>query len=376
MINYNANEATGGTVPSDPYYYESGESVTVAGNTGSLVNEGYVFDGWNTAADGGGTDYAAGSSFAMGNANMILYAKWNLPVHNITKDTYFSTIEAAITAAVEDDEIVVSPGTYEENIEFDNKNISLKSLDPLDPAIVAATIIDGGGDTDSVVRCIGGDSSTINGFTIRNGNTSYGGGIYINNASAPSITNNVITNNNATNDGGGVFVFDNSTPTIEDNTINCNEASYGGGIYVSDESYPIIINNNITNNIAGSGGGIFVIWAGSSADIKNNTIDANLATTGNGGGICVGPNAVLVEDNTISNNSANGNGGGIYAGQWATLKPTGDRPTGWGGKENIPVGDTLVPAEGIHYNIAGNVLWGNTHGNPLDYSVGAHVSFY
>ena len=43
--------------------------------SGSLVRTGYDFLGWNTAADGSGTDYAASGSLTTA-ADVILYAKW------------------------------------------------------------------------------------------------------------------------------------------------------------------------------------------------------------------------------------------------------------------------------------------------------------
>jgi len=76
IVNYNANGATGGTVPSDSYHYEPGETVTVLGNTGTLVKTGYVFVGWNTQADGGGTDYITDDTFSMSTSDVTLYAKW------------------------------------------------------------------------------------------------------------------------------------------------------------------------------------------------------------------------------------------------------------------------------------------------------------
>lgn len=74
-VTYNANGATSGTVPTDNTSYASGTSVTVKGNTGSLVKTGYTFSGWNTAANGLGTDRAVGSTFSI-TANTTLYAKW------------------------------------------------------------------------------------------------------------------------------------------------------------------------------------------------------------------------------------------------------------------------------------------------------------
>ncbi len=53
-----------------------GATVTVLGNTGGLAKAGHHFAGWNTAADGSGTAYAAGATFGMGTADVTLYAQW------------------------------------------------------------------------------------------------------------------------------------------------------------------------------------------------------------------------------------------------------------------------------------------------------------
>ena len=75
-VTYLGNGNTGGSVPTDPSSpYASGSTVTVLGNTGSLLNTGYVFYGWNTAANGSGTTYTAGSTFSI-TSNVTLYALW------------------------------------------------------------------------------------------------------------------------------------------------------------------------------------------------------------------------------------------------------------------------------------------------------------
>ncbi|MBS7528330.1 InlB B-repeat-containing protein [Fusibacter paucivorans] len=75
-VAYDGNGNTGGDVPTDTGAYAAGADVTVAGNTGGLEKTGYTFAGWNTQADGKGTDYAGASSYTMGTANATLYAKW------------------------------------------------------------------------------------------------------------------------------------------------------------------------------------------------------------------------------------------------------------------------------------------------------------
>lgn len=79
QVIYNGNGSTAGTVPVDSNTYSSGNTVTVAKNTGSLSIAGEVFLYWNTAADGSGTIQTAGSTFTFtGTANVTLYARWGV----------------------------------------------------------------------------------------------------------------------------------------------------------------------------------------------------------------------------------------------------------------------------------------------------------
>jgi pectin methylesterase-like acyl-CoA thioesterase len=81
----------------------------------------------------------------------------------------YDNIQAAIDAAVDGDEVVVAEGTYE-NISIDGKSITLRSTNPTNPDVVAATIIDGGGREPAVYFSGGGDYPcwTLSGFTITN----------------------------------------------------------------------------------------------------------------------------------------------------------------------------------------------------------------
>ena len=83
-IVYNANGATGGAVPT-AQTKTHGIDLTVSANTGSLVRTGYIFSGWNTQANGSGTDYPVGSSLTI-NASTTLYAKWTADTYSVTYD--------------------------------------------------------------------------------------------------------------------------------------------------------------------------------------------------------------------------------------------------------------------------------------------------
>jgi hypothetical protein len=67
-------------------------------------------------------------------------------IENATTGQTYGSIQQAINDAHSGDEIVVSPGVcqYLENINFKGKNLIVRSTDPNDPAVVAATVINGG----------------------------------------------------------------------------------------------------------------------------------------------------------------------------------------------------------------------------------------
>jgi parallel beta-helix repeat protein len=319
-------------------------------------------------------------------------------VHNQDTGVGYDTIQEAIDAATDGQTIIVNPSTYHENIIFSGQSITVQSSSPSNPAVVAATILDGGG-SGSVVSFTEGDTSTLTGFTIRNGYATlgdrHGGGIVIA-GSSPTIKGNIITGNTAKN-GGGIYMDLNSFPVIENNFITQNTAdANGGGIGISYSSSPTIKNNSITNNTEGginiysncspniigntisgnTGDGGIMMGTNCSPIIKNNTITGNVSDY-RGGGIDIYSGCFpTVMDNIIQDNKALDRGGGIYVSSDSGLYPSNIRPDGWGtGRENIPTGDPLTPAEGEVYVIAGNQFLGNEQDDPLKYGKGAHVYF-
>ncbi|HCT65473.1 MAG TPA: hypothetical protein DIC60_09465 [Lachnospiraceae bacterium] len=74
LVKYNNNGATSGIVPSEHILFADG-SIQTKANSGTLVKTGYTFNGWNTKADGTGTNYAVGATVNL-TGDMVLYAKW------------------------------------------------------------------------------------------------------------------------------------------------------------------------------------------------------------------------------------------------------------------------------------------------------------
>ncbi len=235
---------------------------------------------------------------------------------NIPDD--YNTIQEGIDASSDGDTVLVQPGTYVENINFNGHNIVLGSLFFItdDTSYISNTIIDG--DSTGSVVTIGNISGTpiVTGFTIQNGYNWSGGGIFCTNGSSPNITYNIIIGNIASSNGGGIFCRYSSSPTIHDNIIRENEASggngWGGGILSFLGGSPLIFNNIIVdNNATMSGGGICCGSESQNTQIYNNVIEGNTAGGKGGGIMCWESLNSTISNNIISDNSASAYGGGI-----------------------------------------------------------------
>jgi hypothetical protein len=127
----------------------------------------------------------------------------------------YATIQKAIDSVTTGGKVLVSDGTYNENIKFNGRAVTVQSENG-----AGSTTIDGGGNGTVVVFTSGeGEGSVLDGFTITNGEDIDGGGIYCMNSS-PTIKNCIITGNKA-DFGGGIGCL-NAEPKLIDCTISDN----------------------------------------------------------------------------------------------------------------------------------------------------------
>jgi len=218
----------------------------------------------------------------------------------------YSTIQRGIDASVDGDTILVEIGTYNENINFNGKNIVVQGEN-------RETTIINGQYNGNVVRFEKGEDSTavIRNFTIMKGSADEGGGIYLYNSS-PIIEYNIIKDNVAEK-GSGIYkeqgVRSEIPSIIRNNTIINNIAStFGGGIYIT-RANSIIYQNYIQGNESPRGAGIYIIQA--NPYIIDNIINSNTASA-RGGGIYIQYSTSLILNNLIYENSANSSGSGIH----------------------------------------------------------------
>ena len=278
----------------------------------------------------------------------------------------YPTIQAGIDSAIHGDTILVAPGTYYENINFNGKNISLFSqyIFSQDTTDIVQTVIDGS-DSGCVVVFESGEDSTaiLSGFTISNGytynDTTRGGGITCINYAAPILSDLILSHNEVIGSiyhhgGAGVYCKNRAQPTLRNVIMRYND-SQSGVIRCVDSSNIHISNSIIEHNISGLG----TIYISDSHFESDNLIITNNYCKVFGGGFCFEGAYADMQNTKILHNEVMHGGGGIYCTN-SILKidnihikynnATGG-PTGWGG----------IGGGGLYIAQNSNILIENAH---------------
>jgi hypothetical protein len=226
----------------------------------------------------------------------------------------FSTIQAAVDAAVTGDIVELAAGTYQgagnRDVDFHGKSLTLRGSGP-STCTVDCQLLGRGLKIESVPDAAG---VTVEGIRIINGSSSDpnrddGGGIYCLNSTL-RVRNCIIENCRTTVYGGaGIYFYtgfnENTLHTVD--IVNC-----------------IVRNNTALSFTAGVGGGISISTArGIQARIRDCMVTGNTAFFG-GAGIYLSVNPLVQPENcpvdidgcTIANNASTGSsqqGGGIFS---------------------------------------------------------------
>jgi len=204
------------------------------------------------------------------------------------------TIQAGINAAVHGDTVLVAPGTYSVNINFNGKNIALKS-----EVGAEETILTPASNNTSIMRVVSGEdtTATIDGFRFLRGSAINGGGILFNNSKG-TVVNNIFDSCVAwggnVGSGGGVACMGTLarvriSNNVFKNGLGGNGTGYADALYCSGATVEffrnLVINNTsaavilpvsqanikiINNVIAHNPGGAISCASGTVVDVRNN----------------------------------------------------------------------------------------------------------
>jgi hypothetical protein len=215
----------------------------------------------------------------------------------------YQTIQEAINNANHHDRVLVSPGTYDENITMRD------SVHVVSSQGAAVTTIDGSGG----VRTVVADSvaAVFDGFTVTGGTSpTNGAGMNVTGQGWEMIIQNCIfTGNSADGQGGGLAV-QNATAVIDGCEFTMNDAAGGAAVYVFGTFLvPVRFESCViyNNTSTGPGGGIFV-----EEGLANvlDTMIYNNSSTGLGGGVAADGGVTDIGNCSIYSNTA-GEGGGV-----------------------------------------------------------------
>jgi len=212
---------------------------------------------------------------------IIVYPAGGAIIH--VPDDY-STIQSAIDAADHGYMVIVRPGTYTENIDMGDSEISLGSmyLETGDRSYINQTVLYGDGD-DVVTITEGEIYQELAGFTI----THSAGGSAIRSGDRPLYIHDMRIYYNMAEEGAGVFI-DGGTPLIEYIAFYENYLTDDGGVVYCDDAEPILRNLTFYNNYSNTGSAIFASG--------NSVVSCqNLIIWGND------EDAVIAEDNSEIN---------------------------------------------------------------------------
>jgi hypothetical protein len=202
-----------------------------------------------------------------GRLNLDYAIRGTIPIpqaRNITQDTNDPVIQNIINDANDDDEIVLDKGSYYQNFDItssDAKRLTIRSIDPNNPAVVANTFIDSlpAGNTNTID--ISHNDLTLQGLTIRDN-----GYDIVNAYNSSTVT---ISTCKFTSSGCIIICAGSSTVNLSGCSIQGNRnSSYGVS---ADSSGNITVRNCLIHDCLE---GIYATGI-HSADIRNCTIVNN-----------------------------------------------------------------------------------------------------
>ncbi|MCX7002377.1 MAG: PKD domain-containing protein, partial [bacterium] len=203
-----------------------------------------------------------------------------------------TSFAAAVAATFHGNLILVASGSYPVVNLLIDKAATFKSS-----AGAAATILDAGGRGRALTFSM---PAVMDGFTVRHGTGSNGGGIYL---GVGTLLNVMAVSNRAQANGGGIYCGRDAR--LSNCTARANSAARGGGIYLDygAAAQRCVAAGNIAYD---RGGGAYCFYS----SLADSSVHGNYATNRAGGVYCA--DGSTITRCVLSNNVTRQMGGGAY----------------------------------------------------------------
>jgi PGF-pre-PGF domain-containing protein len=277
------------------------------------------------------------------------------------------SIQDVLTRAHSGDTIIVSPGTYNENVDISRQNdlnnlvLMSESGNPADTQIV-------GKKTDKDVIVINNENAvTVKGFTISGAGTGKAGislnggknciiennilsnddiGINIDNSPNNAVRKNVVTRTGVVNTSKGIVISGSDNYDVSDNSISNQYL----GIQIKYS-----VGGNISgNNVTQSGNHGIMLDGADSATLERNIVDSVTMF-----GIYVDEtNQTVVRNNTVLNRNSVGNGINLLFSDWNKIEGN-----------TVSLSNHALFMNNSHYNtLQDNIIPDSAYGIAMRYS--------